>query len=82
MIIEFVVEEAQAGVRLDRLVSERGSISRSRVQELIAQGRVTVNGSSCKSSYKAAAGDQIVLSYDDPEALDVEGAGHPAGYPL
>ena len=72
MIIEFDVERAQEGMRLDRCVSENGTISRSRVQELIAQGKVSVNGAGAKSSLRLAEGDHIRIDHDEPAALDVE----------
>lgn len=72
MIIEFDVERAQEGMRLDRCVSENGAISRSRVQELIAQGKVSVNGAGAKSSLRLAEGDHIRIDHDEPAALDVE----------
>ena len=72
MIIEFDVERAQEGMRLDRCVSESSAISRSRVQELIAQGKVSVNGAGAKSSLRLAEGDHIRIDHDEPAALDVE----------
>ena len=72
MIIEFDVERAQEGMRLDRCVSENSAISRSRVQELIAQGKVIVNGAGAKSSLRLAEGDHIRIDHDEPAALDVE----------
>ena len=72
MIIEFDVERAQEGMRLDRCVSENSAISRSRVQELIAQGKVSVNGAGAKSSLRLAEGDHIRIDHDEPAALDVE----------
>lgn len=72
MIIEFDVERAQEGMRLDRCVSEYSAISRSRVQELIAQGKVSVNGAGAKSSLRLAEGDHIRIDHDEPAALDVE----------
>ena len=72
MIIEFDVERAQEGRRLDRCVSENSAISRSRVQELIAQGKVSVNGAGAKSSLRLAEGDHIRIDHDEPAALDVE----------
>ena len=72
MIIEFDVERAQEGMRLDRCVSEYSAISRSRVQELIAQGKVSVNGAGAKSSLRLAEGDHIRIDHDEPAELDVE----------
>ena len=53
-------------------MSENSAISRSRVQELIAQGKVSVNGAGAKSSLRLAEGDHIRIDHDEPAALDVE----------
>lgn len=56
-----------AGQRLDQFLvqalAERGaSVSRSRVQMLVAQGDVLVNGERAKASFKLRGGEQIVLT--------------------
>ena len=72
MIIEFDVARAQEGMRQDRCVSEHSAISRTRVQELLAQGKEIVNGAGAKSSLRLAEGDHIRIDHDEPAALDVE----------
>ncbi len=53
----------EAGQRLDRyLASMLEGISRTRAQELIADGAVQVNGSSSKASYVLRAGDTVQVS--------------------
>ena len=42
------------------------------MQELIAQGKVSVNGAGAKSSLRLAEGDHIRIDHDEPAALDVE----------
>ncbi len=59
-----------AGERLDKLLTALlshadASVSRSRVQQLIKDGSVTVNGKAERASYKVDAGDE--LSYPIPE---------------
>ncbi len=57
---EIVVSADNAGVRLDRLVvRECPELSRTRVQELIQQGSVRLNGKIAKDSHKVRAGDVI-----------------------
>ncbi|MBQ6356170.1 MAG: RNA pseudouridine synthase, partial [Solobacterium sp.] len=66
--LELTAEEA--GIRLDRYLSTCTDLSRSRLQMLIEEGNVTVNGKPVKSSYKTEAGDRIEVLV--PEAVPVE----------
>ena len=55
-----VVATGEAGQRLDRYLAERlPEVSRTRVQELIAEGRVRVDGVSAKRAHRVAAGEVI-----------------------
>lgn len=59
------------GVRLDLfLTTEHAEYSRSHVQKLISDGKVTVNGKLRKANYKLSAGD--VVEMEIPEAVEVE----------
>jgi 23S rRNA pseudouridine1911/1915/1917 synthase len=60
------VIEADGNVRLDLLVASHVGVSRTQAATLVANGNVTVNGKREKSSYKAVAGDTIVV--DEPAA--------------
>ena len=52
-----------AGWRLDQfLAGELNGVSRSRVQMLIDQGGVRVNGAAAKSSMKLRGGEQIEVT--------------------
>jgi 23S rRNA pseudouridine1911/1915/1917 synthase len=54
------VKREEAGARLDRWLAARlPELSRTRLQELIAEGRVRVNGSSAKASRHLAPGDRV-----------------------
>ncbi len=56
----FVVLSEHAGKRLDRYLAERlPDVSRTRVQDLIAEGLVRVQGARVKSAYRVAAGETI-----------------------
>lgn len=69
--IELISEENNA--RLDGWVAARlTEHSRTYVQKLVEEGRVTVNGKPCKSNYKLRAGDQVTVLIPPPEKLDVE----------
>lgn len=67
------VDDFNAGKRLDvYLAYENPSLSRSRIQDLIAGGMVMVNGALSRSSYRLRSGDEVMLSVPLPEELRVE----------
>ncbi len=60
---EFVVPQEAAGQRLDHFVaSQMEGVSRSRVQLLLEQGDVLVNGAREKASLKLRGGERIVIT--------------------
>ncbi|HJZ83356.1 MAG TPA: RluA family pseudouridine synthase [Pyrinomonadaceae bacterium] len=60
--LNFSVSEAEAGERLDSFLAARiPDWSRARLQKLIADADVLVNGQSAKSSYKTRAQDEIEI---------------------
>jgi len=75
--IEFLASEA--GGRLDSYVAAQcPQLSRSRVQRLIDDGLITVNGCASKSGYKLRDGDQIAVDIPAPEPI----APQPENIPL
>jgi 23S rRNA pseudouridine1911/1915/1917 synthase len=67
----FVVEPAEAGARLDKLLALKlPSMSRARLQALIAEGHVTVSGKPAKAALRAALG--AVLEVEVPAPRPVE----------
>lgn len=59
----FQIESADAGARLDRFLAERVSaLSRSRLQDLIRDGHVTLNTGIAKPGARLHAGDVIALT--------------------
>ena len=79
-IITLKVEDQIDPSRLDAYLSaslaER-SISRSRIQKLIDDGKVTVNGKSAKSSLKLYGGEQIDLALPNAEPLALKAEAIP-----
>lgn len=59
--------------RLDVLLSERLDISRNHAATLIANGHARVNGRLEKASYRARAGEEIVVTPPPPTRRDVLG---------
>ena len=66
-------EEDEIGKRIDVYIAEYNEeLSRSRVQKLIENGLVTVNGKAVKSNYKLRKGDILEVEIPDPEPLEIE----------
>lgn len=64
--------EDVGGARIDKWVSEREcGISRSMLQKLISEQKITVNGKSAAKSYLVKAGDFIEIDVPEPVELDV-----------
>jgi 23S rRNA pseudouridine1911/1915/1917 synthase len=74
----FVVSEDQEGERIDKYVSFLvEDVSRSYLQKLIKDGRVTVQGKTVRSSYQVKAGDEIRLDLPEAQVLTVEAENIP-----
>ncbi len=66
----FEILPENAGERLDKVISiEEGSLSRSAVQKLIDDGKVTVNGKTVTKSMKLKTGDEVFVEIPDPVEL-------------
>ncbi len=69
---EFIVPATSAGQRLDRfLVRELPEWSRSKIQLLIAQGRVRVDGAARKASHRVGLGERVHLEIPRPAEAGV-----------
>lgn len=94
--IQLTISDSEAGQRLDRVVASNcAEVSRTRVQELIEQGLVLLNGKPAKDSQKVRTGDVILVDAQprpplqaEPESIpldilyeddDVIGINKPAG---
>jgi 23S rRNA pseudouridine1911/1915/1917 synthase len=79
-MLELSVPAPNAGERLDRfLAGAQADLSRSRLQGLIREGRVRVNGAPGRASLRLADGDRIEVALPEiraatlePEALPLE----------
>jgi 23S rRNA pseudouridine1911/1915/1917 synthase len=71
--IELIVPQDQAGERLDRfLVSQLAELSRSRIQSLVDEGFVQVDGAAMKPSYRVESGDTITVEIPATAEAGVE----------
>lgn len=66
MSIEFIIEEASAGERIDKFLSDTiPDMSRAYIQKLIKDEQITVNHKTIKSNYKLNVGDLVFV--EEPE---------------
>ena len=61
-----------SGERIDRFLSENlENLSRSYIQKLLKDEKITVNQKSAKANYKINENDEIDILIPDPEILDI-----------
>ena len=60
------------GDRLDRYVAGHSDLSRTRVQALVAEGRVRVDGHVARKAERLEAGQEIEVRIPPPEALEAQ----------
>lgn len=70
-ILEFTCAQSDIGTRIDKFISIDG-ITRSRIQKLISDGCVTVNGKEIKPNYKLKENDIVQIKLPQPETLDIK----------
>src|SRR2546421_11179920 len=69
---EFIVKGTDVGTRLDRfLANSANELSRSRIQALIRDGFVTVNGAVPRARDIVRAGNRVILVEPPIQALDL-----------
>jgi 23S rRNA pseudouridine1911/1915/1917 synthase len=67
-----ILQVAESAIRLDKyLAKEYPELSRSRLQKLIEQGCILVNGCEAKASQKLNVGDRIHVSLPPPEQVSL-----------
>ncbi|WP_414753880.1 RluA family pseudouridine synthase [Anabaena sp. CCY 9910] len=74
MLNEFYLEVEENSARIDRyLAEELPDLSRSRIQQLIEQGKVQVNGEVCTSKkINLKVGDRITLEVPEAQPLELQ----------
>ena len=72
MAMQFKIDEEQAGMRIDKFLSDAlPELSRSYIQKLIKDGQVTVNNKIIKANYKMNSGDVLVLEEPELQEPDI-----------
>lgn len=67
------ISEENAGMRLDRALADAAGLTRSRLQQLLAQGAVTRGGAAIKNaSAKVKAGEYYEIIEPEAEPLDLQ----------
>jgi 23S rRNA pseudouridine1911/1915/1917 synthase len=71
--MEFIVTTEDAGQRLDLfLVAQLPELSRSRIQSLMDEGRIEVDGAARKASHHVGAGEVVAVEIPDQAPAGVE----------
>lgn len=70
--VKLTVDAVLTG-RIDKVLGHHlKQFSRSQIQKWVTDGNVTVNGQPVKPKYKLAVGDQVVVSPEAPQKIDLE----------
>lgn len=67
-----IVEEDQQPLRIDSYLADKLSISRSKVQKLIKEDKVQVNGKNINANYLVKANDEIAINDDLNYEITIE----------
>ncbi len=72
-IIELIIPKNISNERLDRYLGRHGKskISRSKIQKLIENGLVTVDGAPAAHNHKLQGGEKVIIKIPPPEKIDV-----------
>lgn len=68
----FVIAEEMEGARVDKCLNELiDSLSRSYIQNLLSEGKITINKRPVKSSYRVKADDKVQISLPPASVPDI-----------
>ncbi len=68
--LKWIVENG-ADERLDKYLADAGDFSRSRIQQLLKEERITVDGKTVRGSYRLKDGQEIILDLPEDRNIDV-----------
>ena len=66
------VSDEETGERIDSFLSGKTEFTRTRIQQLIKEHNITVNGKKTKSSYKIEKDDEIVIEVPEAETTEIK----------
>ena len=66
------VSDEETGERIDSFLSGKTEFTRTRIQQLIKDRNITVNGKATKSSYKIEENDEIAIEVPEVETTEIK----------
>ena len=73
MIKNIIVDNVQERIRLDSYIAKKDkTLSRSMIQKLLEENKITVNGNLQKASYKVQVGDNIQIEIEPPKQVKLK----------
>lgn len=67
---EFILKKEEEGMRIDKIIQDRFTdISRSKIQRLIEENKITLNENPLKASYKGKQGDIVHIDEEEPTEI-------------
>ena len=70
---EYIAQEENSNIRLDKAISEKNSeLSRVAIQRMIEEGKILVNDKKVKASYKVQKGDKIIIGEEEIKEAKLE----------
>lgn len=66
------VSDEETGERIDSFLSGKTEFTRTRIQQLIKDKNITVNGKATKSSYKIEENDEIAIEVPEAEITEIK----------
>ena len=66
------ISDEETGERIDSFLSGKTEFTRTRIQQLIKEHNITVNGKATKSSYKIEKDDKIVIEVLEAETTEIK----------
>lgn len=70
--MQLTVTEIDAGKRIDAFISENSDLSRARIQKLIDDKSISLDGSTTSKSYRVKCGDVITIFLPEPEPSEAQ----------
>jgi len=70
--INFICDESKTGIRIDKAMIDIANLSRTRVQQLIDEGFLTVNDEVVKNNYKLKLNDDVCLEVPEVQEYSVK----------
>ena len=76
MEIKLIVTDLEVSIRLDKYLSDNTEFTRSKIQKLMDNDNILVNGKNVKNSYKVSNNDEITI-IDDEEEINIKAENIP-----